>query len=90
EYQRKNAKGERKTVKGTSQKRGEGELEKREKSINKKAEGRRRSPPLPYVDPFCRSDTVRDSSSSSSEEKGIFQAIPLGHTRCQDDKSSPH
>jgi len=132
-------------VKGISEKGGEEELEKREKSTNKKAKGRRRRKgrrgsihsnsvvkatacptarrylwggfwvasvaadvtadrvpppprcplfcscscflllsvlPLPYVDPFCRSDTVRDSFSSSfsSEEKSIFQAIPLGHT----------
>lgn len=33
---------------------------------------------------------IRHRDSTSSEEKGIFQAIPLGHTRCQDDKSSPH
>lgn len=33
---------------------------------------------------------IRHRDSTSSEEKGIFQAIPLGHTCCQDDKSSPH
>lgn len=33
---------------------------------------------------------IRHRDSTSSEEKGIFQAIPLGHTRCQDDKSSLH
>ncbi|KYM94445.1 hypothetical protein ALC62_14888, partial [Cyphomyrmex costatus] len=67
------------TVKGEPQKRGE--VEKREKSTNKK---------LPYVDPFTTDPTRCVCDSSSSEEKSIFQAIPLGHTRCQDDKSSPH
>lgn len=33
---------------------------------------------------------IRHCGSTSSEEKGIFQAIPLGHTRCQDDNSSSH